>query len=135
AANRAWPNQISAQRFAELAELLRDYRVKGVYSAQEIEHRPAVAYELSDGAGTDTATLTITVTNTAPTATDDSFSTLHDTPLSAMNVLGNDDGNDGETPLTVVGLWDLNVTSPDPPIALSLDTANNFDDGSSLEVD
>ena len=45
-------------------------------------------------------TLTATITNPAPTATNDSATTAEDTPIPAINVLGNDSDPDGD-PLTV----------------------------------
>ena len=55
----------------------------------------------SDGnGGTVSRTLTATVTNPAPTATNDSATTAEDTPIPAINVLGNDTDPDGD-PLTV----------------------------------
>jgi large repetitive protein len=55
----------------------------------------------SDGnGGTVSRTFTGTVTNPAPTATNDNATTAEDTPIPAINVLGNDTDPDGD-PLTV----------------------------------
>jgi large repetitive protein len=60
-----------------------------------------VTITASDGnGGTVSRTLTATITNPAPTATNDSATTAEDTPIPAINVLGNDTDPDGD-PLIV----------------------------------
>ena len=60
-----------------------------------------VTITASDGnGGTVSRTLTATITNPAPTANNDSVTTAEDTPIPAINVLGNDVDPDGD-PLTV----------------------------------
>ena len=71
-------------------------------------------YTLSDGVTTTApATVTIDVTNTAPVATADTYSLLHDTTLTADGLAGNPDGilaNDSDAeadPLTVDLMTDV----------------------------
>ncbi len=61
------------------------------------------------GGLTTSRTFTWTVTNPAPTATDDAVTTAEDTPIPAINVLGNDTDPDGDV-LTVTAAAALNGT-------------------------
>ena len=81
-------------------------------------------YTVEDGnGGTDTATVTITIpaVNDAPIAVDDGpLSTDEDTPLTGINVLGNDSDVDGD-PLTVTS-----ATSPDGTVTINPDGTLDF---------
>ena len=81
-------------------------------------------YTVEDGNGaSDTATVTITIppVNDAPIAVDDGpLSTNEDTPLTGINVLGNDTDADGD-PLTVTS-----ATSPDGTVAINPDGTLDF---------
>ncbi len=70
----------------------------------------AVTVTASDGkGGTVSRTFTGTVTNPAPTAVNDSATTAEDTPIGAINVLGNDTDPDGD-PLIVTAASATNGT-------------------------
>ena len=81
-------------------------------------------YTVEDGnGGSDTATVTITVPaqNDAPIAVDDGpLSTDEDTPLTGINVLGNDTDADGD-PLTVTS-----ASSPDGTVTINPDGSLDF---------
>ena len=81
-------------------------------------------YSVEDGqGGSDTATVTITIppANDAPIAVDDGpLSTNEDTPLTGIDVLGNDTDADGD-PLTVTS-----ATSPDGTVTINPDGSLDF---------
>ncbi len=70
---------------------------------------PAASYTVSDGSASSSATLTLSVTpvNDAPVAVDDVAAARINTPLTNIDVLGNDRDVDGDT-LTVTGASLLN---------------------------
>jgi large repetitive protein len=84
----------------------------GVYS---------VTIAANDGnGGTVSRTLTATVTNPAPTATNDSATTAEDTPIPAINVLGNDNDPDGDL-LTVTA-----ASAPNGTVTINPDGTLNY---------
>jgi len=80
-----------------------------------------VTITASDGnGGTVSRTLTATVTNPAPTANNDSVTTAEDTPIPAINVLGNDVDPDGD-PLTVTA-----ASAPNGTVTINPDGTLNY---------
>ena len=81
-------------------------------------------YRVADADGDDstaTATITVNSTNTDPEAVDDGpLSTDEDTPLTGIDVLGNDTDADGD-PLTVTS-----ATSPDGTVTINPDGSLDF---------
>ncbi len=72
------------------------------------------------GGATTSQTFTGTVTNPAPTATNDSATTAEDTPIPAINVLGNDTDPDGD-PLTVTA-----ASAPNGTVTINPDGTLNY---------
>jgi large repetitive protein len=84
----------------------------GVYS---------VTITASDGnGGTISRTLIATITNPAPTASNDSATTAEDTPIPAINVLGNDNDPDGDQ-LTVTA-----ASAPNGTVTINADGTLNY---------
>jgi large repetitive protein len=80
-----------------------------------------VTITANDGnGGTVSRTLTATITNPAPTATNDSATTAEDTPIPAINVLGNDTDPDGD-PLTVTA-----ASAPNGTVTINPDGTLNY---------
>ncbi|MCK0129260.1 Ig-like domain-containing protein [Erythrobacter sp. F6033] len=87
--------------------------------------------------GTTDVTFVWTVTNPGPTATDDTASTTEDTPIPAIDVLGNDVDPDGDD-LTVVSASAPNgtvVINPDGTLEYTPDANFNGTDTITYQVD
>ena len=80
-----------------------------------------VTITATDPSGATTSrTLTATITNPAPTAVADAATTAEDTPIPAINVLGNDTDPDGD-PLTVTA-----AIAPNGTVTINPDNTLNY---------